>query len=266
LSEVETVKLLSIAVERKLPVVVHPDTVRNPDCWRHFRDLMLIENLDKRKLCARTTSELADILSVFPEAGLCFDVAHARQVDPSMSEATQMLCVFRSRLRQVHASGLSTDSTHRRLSTAAGFAISRISHLLPHDVPIILESPVEPESIQSEIEFAQNAFSPWLDRLRADIDDIFDIKIPQLRRTQVVNFLKVLHSTNRRLSEFENVITQLPTGGAFKPGDQLLSTQSLLARLSETQKELLRDYLAERVHATAQEFPEIAEEFRFQFS
>jgi hypothetical protein len=266
LSEIEVVKLLGIAVERKLPVVVHPDTVRSPDRWRHFGNLMLIENLDKRKPCARTTFELAHTLSIFPDAGLCFDVAHARQVDPSMSEATQILRLFSPRLRQVHASGLSANSTHSRLSTAAAFAIGRISHLLPSGVPIILESPVVPEGIQSEIEFAQSAFSPWLDRLRADIDDVFDFKIPQLRRAQVVNFLKVLHSTNMKLSEFESIIRQLPTGSPFKPGEQLLNTQSLLARLSEPQKAALRQYLAERVNAAAQEFPDLRAEFRFQFS
>ena len=50
-------------------------------------------------------SELKIIFDSLPEAGFFFDVAHARQVDPSMIEAAQILNAFASRVRQVHASG-----------------------------------------------------------------------------------------------------------------------------------------------------------------
>jgi len=37
-----------------------------------------------------------------PEATFCFDIAHAKQVDPTMQEGYKMLKKFKNRLRQIH--------------------------------------------------------------------------------------------------------------------------------------------------------------------
>ena len=108
LQERDVVQLLEAAVSRRLPVVVHPDTIRCPEIWKPFGAFLLIENMDKRKPIGRSASELKIIFDSLPEAGFCFDVAHARQVDPSMIEAAQILNAFASRVRQVHASGVTT--------------------------------------------------------------------------------------------------------------------------------------------------------------
>src|SRR5204863_691204 len=140
---------------------------------------------------------------------------------PSMIEAAQILNAFASRVRQVHASGVTTRSIHGLISAAASSAYSSIAHLIPQGVPIILESPVEESMIHSEINFARDAFSPWLEKLRTDIDDVLDLKVEALRRTQVENFLKFLRMTHVKFSDFENVIGHLPTGGASNSGDML---------------------------------------------
>jgi len=266
LSEDDVVRLLRVILDLNIPVVVHPDTIRRPEAWRPFRNLLLIENLDKRKPTARTAAELDAIFDVFPDAGFCLDVAHARQVDPTMAEATRMLRLYGSRLCQIHASGLNANSTHGPMSGAASFAFSQISHLIPSNVPIILESPVSEQSIRAEVNFAREAFSPWLQRLRAEIDDVFDLKAPSLRRSQVEAFLRLLSMTGTKLSDFERVVSQLPSGGAYKPGSLFLSATEILARLTEPEKMELRQYLLDRITSVANSFPDLPEHFKYQFS
>lgn len=266
MSERDVVDYLKIAVALKFPVVIHPDIIGNPEIWRgSLRGLLLIENMDKRKAYGRTAEELAQIFERLPEAGFCCDVAHAAQVDPTMTEAAQMLRRFGHRLRQIHASGVSTSSGHGCMSVASSFSISRISHLIPDTVPIILESPVNEEAVTEEIRFAGTAFDPWLNRLRAEIDDVFNLKIPTLRKRQVANFLAELHQTGIRLNDFSNVIQRLPSGGAYKPGDAMLSSRDLFARLSETEKNELRDYLTLRIKEILVDFPELIKDFAAQF-
>ena len=266
LTEGDVLRLIEPVLDRGFSIVVHPDTIKTPELWRRLGKAVLIENMDKRKPTGRTAAELAESLSLLPEAGVCFDVAHARQVDPTMSEASQILRAFGPRIREVHISGVGTDSSHGRLSTAAFFAISRVSHLIPDRVPIILESPIEAEAISAEIAFALSALSPWIDRLRADIDDVFDLRIPGLRRRQVASFLLELQLTGTHLGDFENVIRRLPTGGAYKPGDILLSTSDLLLMLSSEQKHELKSYFFDRVSRVAAEFPDLRRQFSDQFT
>jgi hypothetical protein len=265
LNEIEVIRLLQNAASLRLPIVVHPDTVQSPELWRPFKDLILIENMDKRKPIGRTASELRTVFEVLPEAGLCFDVAHARQVDPSMIESAQILREFKDRLHEVHASGVSTRSIHAPISAAARFAYSSIAGLIPETLPIILESPVDEAMIHDEIDFARQAFSLF-DRLRSDIDDVLDLKIPALRKPQAENFLKILRMTQVKLSDFDNVISNLPTGGAFSSDDVLFSARDLLEKLSEEQKCQLKEYLFHLVKALAKEYPDLRSEFREQFA
>jgi|SRR5882724_555592 hypothetical protein len=266
LSERDVVQLLGGAIKKEIPIVLHPDTIEDPAEWCKFGSFLLIENLDKRNSAFRTTRELHEVFARFPDAQFCLDVAHARQVDPTMGEATQMLRAFGSRLRQVHASGLNSNSTHGPLSSAASWAFSQISHLIPQDVPIILESPVSEQALGEELSFARRAFSPWLQRLRAEIDDVFDLKVAGFRHQQITSFLCLLHETGTKLSDFEHVIRQLPTGGAYKTGDMFLSTVDLLQRLSDTERADLQEYFLDRVSKVAKHFPELPKQFKQQFS
>jgi hypothetical protein len=266
LNEREVISLLESAASLRLPIVVHPDTIHSPELWKPFRDLVLIENMDKRKPIGRTASELRAVFEILPEAALCFDVAHARQVDPTMTESAQVLREFKNRLREVHASGVSTRSIHAPISAAARFAYSSIAGLIPETLPIILESPVDEAMIPDEINFARDAFSPWLERLRTDIDDVLDLKILTLRKAQAEHFLKILRTTQVKLSDFDNVISSLPTGGAFHSQEVLLNARDLLGKLSEGQKRELKQYLFDRLRQLAQEYPDLRSEFREQFA
>ena len=142
------------------PVVVHPDVIFEFDRWRGLGDRLLIENMDKRKAIGRTVDELEPIFEQVPEARFCFDIGHARQVDPSMTEASLLLRAYGSRLAQVHMSEVNTASRHDPISLNAVAAFGSVAALIPEDVPVILESLIDEgqSDIETEIGRARKVF------------------------------------------------------------------------------------------------------------
>lgn len=146
-----------LAAAPGVPVVVHPDTVRDFGLWRELGPRLLVENMDRRKSRGRTVHELARVFHEVPEARLCFDIAHARNVDPSLTQAVLILDRFGDRLAQVHLSEVSTSGRHGRLSRAAILGFRELAPLIPADVPVILESPVSEDEIEDELARARDA-------------------------------------------------------------------------------------------------------------
>lgn len=152
LSEEELVAALQPVADRRWPIVVHPDVIRGFDVWRRLGEWVCIENMDKRKPTGRTARELEAIFSRLPDATLCFDIGHARQIDPTMCEAVSILHQFGNRLRQIHLSFVNTGSSHEPLNHESIVAFRRVAHLLPSSIPIILETPVQMGRIEMELE------------------------------------------------------------------------------------------------------------------
>lgn len=184
-AEADLVQGLSALVRaRPVPIIVHPDTIVDPHRWVALGSHLLIENMDCRKRAGKTAAELCELFALLPAAGLCFDIGHARQIDPSMTEARAILRQHGHRLRQLHMSDVSLDenSKHRRLDDAAIAAFRTVISCLPSDprassthlgAPvIILETPLSPvkgkelpasllvEGILNEIEKARAALCP----------------------------------------------------------------------------------------------------------
>jgi hypothetical protein len=136
---------------RGWPIVVHPDVLFDFSLWREFGELLCVENIDKRKPIGRSLGELSLIFEKLPQASFCFDIGHARQCDPTMTEAYLMLREFGSKLRQVHVSEVNTRSKHDPLSYASILAFQEVAHLIPADVPLILETPVAEDQMESEV-------------------------------------------------------------------------------------------------------------------
>jgi hypothetical protein len=153
------VELLLQVAARKWPIIVHPDAMYTASEWRRLGDCLCIENMDKRKPIGQTAKDLAEIFKIVPDASLCFDIGHARQVDPTMSEASAILHRFHDRIQQLHVSEVNTQSKHDPLSFESILAFHKVSHLVPVDIPVILESKVEESEINGEIESALNALS-----------------------------------------------------------------------------------------------------------
>ena len=161
--ERRVVLLLRGLADRGWPIVVHPDVIFTDALWTEFGNKLLIENNDKRKPVGRTARELRALFARFPKAGLCFDIGHARQVDPTMNEAYLILQV-EANLSEVHISEVSSFSRHEPLSSAAVEASRRIADLVPEHVPVILETLIDQgqSTIEEELRRASEALTSVL--------------------------------------------------------------------------------------------------------
>jgi hypothetical protein len=157
--ESTAVRALDRVALRQWPIILHPDAMHTPAKWAHFGDLLCIENMDKRKSIGQTVSHLAEIFRLLPHASLCFDIGHARQVDPTMSEATAILQFCKRRLRQIHISEVNSQSKHDPLSFESVLAFRKVSHLIPESLPIIVESRVAEEQVEDEIQNVSKALT-----------------------------------------------------------------------------------------------------------
>jgi hypothetical protein len=158
--EPAALRLLEHVARRGWPIIVHPDAMFTRQEWARLGNRLCVENMDKRKPIGQTANDLAEIFEDLPYASFCFDIGHARQVDPTMSEASAILQRFNGRIQQVHVSEVNTQSKHDALSLESILAFQRVSHLVPANVPIILESRVNESEINEEIQSALAALDP----------------------------------------------------------------------------------------------------------
>jgi hypothetical protein len=158
LREEEVVALLS-RLPTDWPVVVHPDLIHEPEIWASLGSRLCLENMDLRKRTGRTVEEMRTAFETLPEAGFCLDLGHARQIDPTMGIAIEMLRNFGSRLRQLHVSEVGTFGEHRRLGFLARTAFRRVVRYVPAETPVILESIVEEHDMMAEFQAAREIFA-----------------------------------------------------------------------------------------------------------
>ncbi len=157
--EREIARALRPCIDRGWPVILHPDPIEDHGCWRDFGRLLCLENMDKRKPTGRTAAELEPHFEALPDASLCLDLGHARQVDPTMGIARFLLRAYGPRLMQIHLSEVDAACRHQPLSMATVWAVREIAKLIP-DAPVILESVVPEARIAHELEMAAACFDP----------------------------------------------------------------------------------------------------------
>ena len=155
--ESEVAEALAPCIDRRWPVILHPDAIGDHGCWRDFDNLLCIENMDKRKPVGRDVNELKPHFMALPNASLCLDLGHARQVDATFGIARLILEEYGDRLKQLHLSELNTRSQHEPLSMASVWAVREIQHLIP-DCPVVLESVVAHDQIDAELAMANRCF------------------------------------------------------------------------------------------------------------
>jgi hypothetical protein len=158
LSEAEVVSKLKQVADRGWAIIVHPDIIKDFSLWRALGSAVCIENMDKRKRIGRTAAQLKSVFDELPEATFCFDIGHARQVDPTMQEAESLLQMFGKRIRQIHMSYVNSQSYHERLNYESIIAYQRVSQWLDRSIPIILETPVRKSEIDEELASADMVF------------------------------------------------------------------------------------------------------------
>jgi hypothetical protein len=159
MTEAAVAAALAPCIERGWPVILHPDAIGDHGCWRDFGRLLCIENMDKRKATGRTADELAPHFVALPDASLCFDLGHARQVDPTLGIARRIIKDHGERIVQLHLSELDAQCHHRPLSMATVWAVREIARSIPA-VPVIVESVVAAHQIKRELDMAASCFEP----------------------------------------------------------------------------------------------------------
>ena len=175
INEEELINLLRPVIARGWPIIVHPDVISDYNNWKEFGNCLCIENMDKRKRVGRTTSDLEEIFFSLPDATFCFDIAHARQVDPTMTEAYCMLTKFSNRLKELHVSSVNTQSKHEPLTFEVLLSFKKIAGFLPANIPIILESPVVPNKIEYEMDLATSIlYMKSIDKKNHILESVFN--------------------------------------------------------------------------------------------
>ena len=159
LSEQEVAERLRTLLPRGWPIIIHPDAVTDPHAWHGFGEWLCVENMDKRKPVGRTVEELQTIFHRFPDASFCFDIGHARQVDPTMGQATLILRFFGDRLKQIHMSEVNSRSGHDPMSITSIIAFRKVAHLIPQETPVILETVIPERMMQAQITLAERVLA-----------------------------------------------------------------------------------------------------------
>lgn len=140
MSETDLVAILIELSRFAVGIVMHPDTIEDPGPYRDMGRKLLLENMDARKGDGRSAEELARWFGELPDAGFCFDIAHAWSIDESMTAGVELLDAFRSRLRHLHVSSLSAELHHVPLTAEHEELFMPLLHRCL-DVPWILEAP-----------------------------------------------------------------------------------------------------------------------------
>lgn len=139
--EAKLASSLARLADRAQAIVMHPDTIEDPENYRILGRKLVLENMDARKNTGRTPDELAPWFSALPDAGFCFDIAHAWSLDATMTLGGELLDAFRTRLRHVHVSSMGPSLHHVPLTDADEDLFMPILHRCV-DVPWILEAPL----------------------------------------------------------------------------------------------------------------------------
>ena len=122
-------------------VVMHPETLADCDAYSSLGARLWLENMDTRKLDARTVPELERYFRLLPDARFCFDIAHAWLHDPSMKLAHDLLDAFGDRLAEVHLSSIEPSGRHVPLTVRDAEVFGPVLDRCL-GVPWILEAPL----------------------------------------------------------------------------------------------------------------------------
>lgn len=139
-AEDKLVDQLSALVGRCDGIVMHPDTMVDVELYARLGRALVVENMDGRKSTGQRADQLASLFEQLPDAGFCFDIAHAWSVDHSMAVAGELLDAFGARLRHVHLSSLSEELHHVSLTGKHEELFEPVLERCV-DVPWILEAP-----------------------------------------------------------------------------------------------------------------------------
>lgn len=148
---------LKVVHDQGIPIIVHPDVISDFGPWRELGSSVLLENMDQRKPVCRTAAEMSRFFNELPDAQFCFDIGHARQVDPTMTVADELLHAFSDRLAELHISEVDERCRHVAITRSAVRAYRSVAHQIPETVPVIIESMIDQQGISQELSRAHTS-------------------------------------------------------------------------------------------------------------
>jgi hypothetical protein len=148
----QTVFELLLRIPEDWPIVVHPEILQTPELWRRLGRRLCIENMDMRKAIGREPNDLRELFRIYPEAGFCLDLGHARQIDPTMAMALRMYLDFGDRIRQVHVSEVNPYGKHIPIGASTRLAFAYLSKCVTIEGPLIIESVITPDLMERELD------------------------------------------------------------------------------------------------------------------
>lgn len=160
--EDRVIELLQPVYSRGWNIVVHPDVIYTPARWFGFGEQLLIENMDRRKPIGRTPSELTNLFNRLPKARLCLDVAHARQMDTTLTLLWEILYRFADRVAEIHISELDSRCRHQPMSHGAVMDYKKVMARAGRLAPVIVEAMLDRDRVvlrQNELSLAKEAMS-----------------------------------------------------------------------------------------------------------
>lgn len=159
-SERKVVDRLKAVHERGIPIVVHPDVISDFALWRELGSSVLLENMDQRKPVGRTAADMYRFFEELPDAQFCFDIGHARQVDPTMTVADELLHAFSDRFAELHISEVDEGCRHVAITRSAVRAYRSIANQIPDTVPVIIESMIGNDGLGEELSRSHASLVP----------------------------------------------------------------------------------------------------------
>jgi sugar phosphate isomerase/epimerase len=130
-------------------VVFHPDTVEDFSIFENADFKIGFENMDNRKKSCKSVDDIENILLKNSNFKFILDVNHCYSNDSSMKLDTEFHERLGNRISQIHLSGF--NGYHDPLFETKQLEIIR--SIQNFDVPIIVESVVNPETIAQEKDY-----------------------------------------------------------------------------------------------------------------
>jgi len=160
LIEKELLKKIEPVIEKGWPIIVHPDMITDYSLWKELGDQLYVENMDNSRFYGKTVEDMVHIFNELPDASMCLDVGHTRQIDPTMQLCKDLCIKFGNKIKEMHFSEVDVVTCgHKAITSSTLKAFEGISNYLP-PCPIILEyapmnvldhTPIE--NIKTEIEY-----------------------------------------------------------------------------------------------------------------
>lgn len=130
-------------------IVIHPDIMVNPVAWNCFEEKLLLENMDSRKREGQYLDFFKRLKThCIDHFNLCFDIAHAIEVDPMAILPEEFLheCKCFTNIKQIHISAIDGNCKHRKIDE---YTFKEYTYIFSNsydeelwDLPFIIESPM----------------------------------------------------------------------------------------------------------------------------